>query len=321
MLQDYQTSAPQIPGVTTVKDTFLSDNSASSSPVSPEKFYKTIMKDLYIQDMYAKTDAQNQLNIAAYNNAYNYWLWQQQTEYNSPANQMARLKAAGLNPNYNSIDGTGNISNIPSSNASLKSNFLGAYQAGISSKQLALSQAQGAVAMVNDLIGGVSKGLSSFVNTPSNIRAYRKSLSDAAHWTAQSKASKASVDNLISTVIGMLGSGRGSGPDSSLFGDHPESNPIFQAFLGDYQGRSQRGQSAMFDTQIKELIKEWKQYEKDNIWDLHKEKLNNQIHNLLTTGELLGHQNDWYDIQSGAGVGNTILNALLAIGRLLVFKR
>lgn len=64
-------------------------------------------------------DAYNQVASSQYNNAYNYWLWQQQAEYNSPSNQVARLKAAGLNPNFNSIDGTGNLSSLPSSSMSI----------------------------------------------------------------------------------------------------------------------------------------------------------------------------------------------------------
>ena len=49
-------------------------------------------------------DSYNQGEMTRYNNEYNYWLWQQQAEYNSPAQQRARLEAAGLNPNYNSVD-------------------------------------------------------------------------------------------------------------------------------------------------------------------------------------------------------------------------
>lgn len=64
-------------------------------------------------------DAYNQAAMAKYNNEYNYWLWKQQIEYNSPANQVARLKEAGLNPNFNSIDGTGNASSIPTSSGSI----------------------------------------------------------------------------------------------------------------------------------------------------------------------------------------------------------
>ena len=58
-------------------------------------------------------DAFNQAQMAKYNNEYNYWLWQQQAEYNSPSNQVQRLLDAGLNPNYNSIEGAGNLSNSP----------------------------------------------------------------------------------------------------------------------------------------------------------------------------------------------------------------
>lgn len=46
-------------------------------------------------------------------------MWNRQNEYNSPANQMARLKAAGLNPNliYGSSANTGNATQLPKFNA------------------------------------------------------------------------------------------------------------------------------------------------------------------------------------------------------------
>lgn len=64
-------------------------------------------------------DAYNEAQIAKYNNDYNYWLWQQQAQYNDPVAQVARLRNAGLNPNFNAIDGTGNLNSIPSSSASM----------------------------------------------------------------------------------------------------------------------------------------------------------------------------------------------------------
>lgn len=51
---------------------------------------------------------QNKANaqLAEYQNALNMQSWQEQQEYNTPANQMARLKAAGLNPNLMYGQGT-----------------------------------------------------------------------------------------------------------------------------------------------------------------------------------------------------------------------
>ena len=95
-------------------------------------------------------DTYNQLQMAKYNNEYNYWLWKQQMEYNSPSNQVQRLKEAGLNPNFNSIDGTGNASSIPSSSGSISP-----------SVGRNASQAAGNIISVADtIINGFSKGLS-----------------------------------------------------------------------------------------------------------------------------------------------------------------
>lgn len=47
-------------------------------------------------------------------------MWNRQNDYNSPANQMARLKAAGINPNFGFSSGggaTGNASSMPKYNA------------------------------------------------------------------------------------------------------------------------------------------------------------------------------------------------------------
>lgn len=80
-------------------------------------------KDLGIGEYYVDSYIEGQ--TAQYNNQYNAWLLNQQLEYNSPKNQVERLKEAGLNPNFNSIDGTGNMSPVnATSNASIKPNVV-----------------------------------------------------------------------------------------------------------------------------------------------------------------------------------------------------
>lgn len=117
---------------------------------------------LYVDDYNA--NLQNQ-----YNNAYNYWLWQKQMEYNSPKAQVARLREAGLNPNFNSIEGTGNASSIPASQASLPGNIgknrLNAISTGVS--------------IATALATGISRGvgaLKTIATTPLAIRNYRELL-------------------------------------------------------------------------------------------------------------------------------------------------
>ena len=99
----------------------------------------------------AYVDTYNQLQMARYNNDYNYWLWKQQMEYNSPSNQVARLKEAGLNPNFNSIDGTGNATSIPSSSGSVTPSV------GRNASQMTGNM----ISLASTIIDGFNKGLSS----------------------------------------------------------------------------------------------------------------------------------------------------------------
>lgn len=93
------------------------------------------------------TEAQNKANQKALDrsNQYDYWLWQNSNEYNSPIQQMQRLAQAGLNPNlvYGSGSVTGNTSGVAGSNgvASLTAqdyakNSLANYQSMLTAKQM-----------------------------------------------------------------------------------------------------------------------------------------------------------------------------------------
>lgn len=116
----------------------------------------------------AYVDTYNQLQMARYNNEYNYWLWRQQMEYNSPSNQVQRLKEAGLNPNFNSIDGTGNASSIPSSSGSISPSV------GRNASQMTGNM----ISLASTIIDGFNKGLnaiSTLSDTPplSKLPEYR----------------------------------------------------------------------------------------------------------------------------------------------------
>ncbi len=115
-------------------------------------------------------DSYNQGEITRYNNEYNYWLWQQQAEYNSPAQQRARLEAAGLNPNYNSVD-SGNLGSIPSSSGSITPSV---------GKNRALRQ-QMYVDSFNALVKSIGEGVSSvskLSGIPNDISGYRRLLKE-----------------------------------------------------------------------------------------------------------------------------------------------
>lgn len=81
--------------------------------------YKNDMKSLEQQNQYNlamadKTFGQNQ-SLAEQDYQRNLNMWNLQNQYNSPTMQMARLRAAGLNPNL--VYGGGNVSGLTTSNA------------------------------------------------------------------------------------------------------------------------------------------------------------------------------------------------------------
>lgn len=118
-------------------------------------------------------DDYNAMQMAKYNNEYNYWLWQQQTEYNSPANQMQRAREAGLNPNV--IAG-----NVSSGNAASPSPSSGRLPGNIRSNMI--QSVNSAINNVNSLIGSIANGVgavSKLSGIPSDIPTYRKMLSAA----------------------------------------------------------------------------------------------------------------------------------------------
>ena len=123
-------------------------------------------------------DSFNQGEMTRYNNEYNYWLWKQQAEYNSPAQQRARLEAAGLNPNYNSID-SGNLGSIPSSSGSITPSI---------GKNKAL-KTQMYIDTFNALVKSIGEGVSSvskISGIPDDIPTYRRLLTQYMGHNAQS---------------------------------------------------------------------------------------------------------------------------------------
>lgn len=139
----------------------------------------------------AGADTWNEYAMAKYNNEYNYWLLQQQQAYNSPEQQVARLKAAGLNPNFNSIEGAGNTSyEMATSKRGLSSNVgsLGNQQLGLMLN--AFNSTIGAIAQGVDMTSKVS-------HMPSDIKKYRKALTESAEYKALSDKRKSEVDSML----------------------------------------------------------------------------------------------------------------------------
>lgn len=135
-------------------------------------------------------DAYYDAKMAQYNNEYNYWLWQQQSEYNSPAAQMARAKEAGLNPNVVAGNvSSGNLTSIPSSNGKLSGN--------VAANQLNLANL--GVNSFNALLKAVGEGIdatSRISGIPQDITSYRSALNEALSNSNETKL----IDNILKSV-------------------------------------------------------------------------------------------------------------------------
>lgn len=149
----------------------------------PQIFSQDALRHAGVQSFgFGKDFTDNYINaqMAKYNNDYNYFLWQQQAMYNSPAEQVKRLKEAGLNPNYNAIEGAGNLKDTPSSKADIHSS------AGASGREnMALT-----LNYVNSILDAVKKGVettSQIASLPSDIAFYRESISQQMKDTTAGK--------------------------------------------------------------------------------------------------------------------------------------
>lgn len=218
------------------------------------------------------SDAWNQARMAQYNNDYNYWLWQQQAEYNSPSNQVARLKAAGLNPNFNSIDGAGNLGSMPTSSANLTPSIGRNRSLGI----------QAVLGEVNSIIGAMSSGvesLSKLSDMPpiALMGEYRDAILKTARARMRYddyKAFREMISGLTDTIFA-----GGKLPDNfeipSPFGIQsfgPDGTPIetgsisFSPSKGiDLRTAQQRLKNLGVDFDIKELVRDAKKYYNENI--------------------------------------------------------
>lgn len=135
-------------------------------------------------------DAYYDAKMAQYNNEYNYWLWQQQAEYNSPAAQMARAKEAGLNPNVVAGNvSSGNLGSIPSSNGKLSGNVEGNK----------INLANTAINSFNALLKAVGEGVnatSQISGIPDDIATYRYLINENQQAGVQGKL----VDNILKNI-------------------------------------------------------------------------------------------------------------------------
>ena len=268
----------------------------------------------------AFVDAYNQAQMAKYNNEYNYWLWQQQAEYNSPSNQVQRLKDAGLNPNFNSIDGAGNLGSMPSSSGSITPSVGRNINASIGN----------VISSVNSLIQGVSQGVDTYKNLSDTPRL--KDLSnyrDLLYKTARSQMREADYRQfrqLIGSVIDTLAAG-GSMPDefelpSPFMVDslHRDGTPAESGFISispqrgaSFERLFYQALNAKEDNFIKQLVRAAKSFTNENLLPKQLEVLEGKAGmsaigkalERFSTGEHLG----WRDIVAliGAGLASKFL--------------
>lgn len=226
-------------------------------------------------------DAWNQARLAQYNNDYNYWLWQQQAEYNSPSNQVARLKAAGLNPNFNSIDGTGNLGNMPTSSASISPSIGRNRNASIGN----------AISSINSIIGAIGQGVETMSKLSDLPPLFQmKNYRDALYRTARSNMRTQEYKEfrqLVGTLMDSMFAGANLPDDIYLMGPQslgiqgfgPDGAPLetgtihFKPGQGlTLQQAQQRLTNMGIDADIKTLVKEAKSYYNTNILPKEKER-------------------------------------------------
>lgn len=249
---------------------------------------------LYVDDYNA--NLQNQ-----YNNAYNYWLWQQQMEYNSPKAQVARLREAGLNPNFNSIEGTGNASSIPASQASLPGNIgknrLNAISTGVS--------------IATALATGISRGvgaLKTFATTPLAIRNYRELLNRVLG----TKFTGSLLDNDLKKL-------EVSGKNWTMGFNGDEQITPFEETLW---GRSQLAQTGLQEqnrilaekkVKYQGLLNDIKEWEKDNYNPQKLKNLEATWNNIVAGTALRNINIQWYDAMQATAVVRTLAPLFLKL--------
>lgn len=244
-------------------------------------------------------DAYNQSQMAQYNNEYNYWLWQQQQEYNTPANQVARLKEAGLNPNYNSIDGTGNMTSIPTSSGSIS--------ASIGSNRIArLSQVTQAVSSIFNNLNDISGTIKNYSQTPDNLEEARRLISLGMRADTNTKLinkDSAEMDNIMKRVL--YGIQYGEADDNgtpSVFIDQDKS-PYFRNMAA----KTSQAEAQKALTDVMAALRNY------DLNETNPQKLKNlqaQFDNIISGTKLRDLNASWYDAKNAASMAMMLIKAL-----------
>lgn len=280
-------------------------SASTPAPVLNQILSKDARKAAGIGDTYI--DTYNDSQLAKYNNEYNYWLWQQQAEYNSPVNQVARLKEAGLNPNFNSIDGTGNLNTTPTSNAN--------YRSDIRSKEIA--QAQLGLNAFNMILDSISQGVSAYQkiqNTPNTTRQYLK-MAQENNWYGQK------ADNLLKDIRNLVGLRDDLGIDIdsifSLYAPSGQNISYNQNYTSDSfeflpnTSNSINYRSKELGNDLRALESELKQYDLTNLKPEEKELLQKRITQVGLANGLTEKQINSFNAMLGTKMASALLPILL----------
>lgn len=257
-------------------------------------------------------DTYNETQMTRYNNEYNYWLWLQQMDYNSPVNQRKRLEAAGLNPNYQSID-SGNVSSMPMSSGKISGNVV--------KNQTAMMQQ--AISGFNAMIDSVAQGVKSYSELsgiPDDVSGYRRALSDYM----KNQAGSSEADKLLKRMQSAFYAKTYLGFDSPfiLEGYGPDGAPAF--YQPDWEKASQYQrlllQNSNLDLKNEDL--EWliklRQYDFNNLKPQELELIKERIRAIGFQADLNEKQVNWFTTMSSTKIGAQIAPILLTVAKMLL---
>lgn len=247
-------------------------------------------------------DMYNDSQLAQYNNEYNYWLWQQQADYNSPVNQVARAKEAGLNPNVVAGNvSSGNLQSTPESKANYRSNIMGnkmqVFNAGINAFNSMLNAVKDGVSAVSQISG-----------IPDDISTYRHLLTRNLQLGTDNKA----LQKILSTLEANQ---RAYGLFSPEYYDTlTPDNPLYDYLVdpkqsGIYDGYTLSQQRLR--NQSMRLLNQLRSYDFENIKPAQLDKINAEIDKIGKAANLTQEQVDMYKISSGTDVASKILGLLM----------
>lgn len=250
-------------------------------------------------------DSYNQGEMVRYNNEYNYWLWQQQADYNSPAQQRARLEAAGLNPNYNSVD-SGNLGSIPSSSGSITPSI---------GKNRAIRQ-QMYVDSFNALVKSIGEGVSSvskLSGIPNDVPAYRRMLTEYMG----NKLGSSQVEYMLKQIEAVFKSKTELGIDLGwMFGSNQPDGSI-KGVLPDWENSPVYKNLGLKNEDLNWLVK-LREFDFNNTKPAELKSIQERARQIGASAGLTEKQNELFSAMTATKIGAMLGPLLLGVIKLLL---